>query len=338
MGTMQVCMRRALAVFLLILGLLCGPTWAWAVEGFKVVHTVAPGENLGRIASKYKVKVRDVRRWNRLRSPRIRVGQKLTVYSTVPQRPYRMLPYRVQRGDSLNRIAKKFKVGVRELRGWNGLRRNVLRLGQTLKVRVPGPEKPSKSSGRPQYGRLKEGERLPKGPGYHMLNSERAYGANNVITHLMTCIPKVRRKWKRAPDLVIGDISRKNGGHLAPHRSHQNGLDVDIGYYHKVALPPGRFAVATPKTLDVEKTWFLLKCFLDTKEVDYVFVDYKLQQVLYNYARRLRGKKQRVTKKWLDTVFQYPRRGQKGVIRHARSHHHHFHIRFKAATIPGADS
>ena len=70
----------------------------------------------------------------------------------------------------------------------------------------------------------------------------------------------------------------------------------------------------------------MLKTFIDTGQVDYIFVDYSLQKPLYEYARKKGAKK-----KWLKEVFQYPRsKGQtKGIIRHSPSHKNHFHIRFK---------
>jgi penicillin-insensitive murein endopeptidase len=33
--------------------------------------------------------------------------------------------------------------------------------------------------------------------------------------------------------LEVGDLSREKGGRLPPHKSHQNGLDIDIGFFRK---------------------------------------------------------------------------------------------------------
>jgi len=46
----------------------------------KIMHTVRYGEVLGTIASRYGVRVQDLRQWNALRSNTIRVGQRLNVY------------------------------------------------------------------------------------------------------------------------------------------------------------------------------------------------------------------------------------------------------------------
>jgi membrane-bound lytic murein transglycosylase D len=43
------------------------------------VHIVRSGDTLGEIAEKYNLKIRDIKRWNNLRSTRIRIGQKLKI-------------------------------------------------------------------------------------------------------------------------------------------------------------------------------------------------------------------------------------------------------------------
>lgn len=46
----------------------------------KIFYTVKPGDNVGYIASWYKVRLNDVRYWNNLYRDRIKVGQKLVIY------------------------------------------------------------------------------------------------------------------------------------------------------------------------------------------------------------------------------------------------------------------
>ena len=304
-------------------------------HGYRAEYRVRRGDTLGKIARRLSVTIRQLKRWNRIRGSRIRAGQKLIYYTATPPRPSRIIRYRIQRGDTLAKIARRFHTTVRALRTTNRLRRRSrIIAGRTLKVEVLGPENPSKSIGRPQRGSLENGERLIDGPGWTLMKPY-VWGANSTITHLMTCIPRVRQKWRRAPDVVIGDLSRRGGGFLAPHRSHQNGLDVDIGYYHKGREAPTRFRPATPRTIDVVKTWYLLKCFLDTGDVDLVFIDYALQKPLFDYARRHGARRA-----WLTEHFQYPRGSgtARGVIRHSPSHVNHLHIRFKSPHQSEEDS
>ena len=38
------------------------------------------GDNLGKIASRYGVSINNIKRWNRMKSNNVRVGQRLTIY------------------------------------------------------------------------------------------------------------------------------------------------------------------------------------------------------------------------------------------------------------------
>ncbi len=312
-----------------------GLSVAHAQEGYRTTYTVKRGDTLSKIAKKKDCSVRKLKRWNRLRSHRLRVGQKLTIYSLTPVRPMRIVEYRIQRGDSLIKIARKFGVSKRSLRRWNRIRRGRTRLvaGRTLKIHVPGPENPSETHGRPQLGKLVNGEQLKSGPGYRVRNAKKAWGANHVITHLMTCLPKVKKAFRRMHPVVIGDISRQHGGKFPPHRSHQNGLDVDLSYIHKGIRKLKNFKRATRENLDIAKTWFMIDTFLKTDAIEYMFVDYRLQELLYKHARN-KG----YSKRKLKETFQYPRgRGRtKGIIRHSPSHKNHIHIRFKPSPTPQA--
>ena len=331
----------------------------------KKIHKVKRGDSLGKIAKKHKVSLTDLRRWNKLRKKRgkradiIHVGQILTI--CLKGRPKRQIKYVVRGGDNPTKIAKRFKMTVADLKKLNrkAFRRKHLYSGMELVVNVSGPAIASKSTGTPRYGTLVNGEQLPKGPGYIIKSPKRTWGTNQTITYLMDILPRTRKKFpKNTPNVVIGDISKKAGGYFPPHRSHQNGLDIDIGYYHKVTKSrphPRGFRVAKPSTLDVPRTWFLLNEFLKTRDVNYIFVDYALQKPLYEYAikqpfehcikprirargrkARLRAKRKTIAvckkqkKEWFSRTFQYPRPKPKrlGIIRHSRSHHHHFHLRF----------
>ncbi|MBL4608876.1 MAG: LysM peptidoglycan-binding domain-containing protein [Pseudomonadales bacterium] len=112
----------------------------------KFVHRVKSGESFWTIARKYKVKTRQVAKWNGM-APKdtLRIGQKLTIWSkhrslasakTGPQ-VVRKINYRVRNGDSLARIAGKFNVSIAQLTQWNNLdRRRYLQPGQPLKLWV----------------------------------------------------------------------------------------------------------------------------------------------------------------------------------------------------------
>lgn len=113
-------MLRALSLALVV-GAAAAPAPARAERH----HTVRPGQTLAAIARRYRVSVADLRAANRLRSPRLRPGQSLTI-------PDRHTTY-VRRGETLSHIAHRMHVSVSELRRANRLRRNArIRPGQRL--------------------------------------------------------------------------------------------------------------------------------------------------------------------------------------------------------------
>ncbi|CAK1972707.1 N-acetylmuramoyl-L-alanine amidase [Vibrio crassostreae] len=95
-----------------------------------ITHTVKSGEYLGKIASRYKVSVADIKRENRLKSETVRVGQKLRITVEVKDVPLRK--HKVARGDYLGKIASKYGVSVNSIRQANKLRSDSLAVGQVL--------------------------------------------------------------------------------------------------------------------------------------------------------------------------------------------------------------
>lgn len=101
-----------------------------AVKTKTITHTVKSGEYLGKIASRYKVSVADIKRENRLKSETVRVGQKLRITVEVKDIPLRK--HKVARGDYLGKIASKYGVSVDGIRKANNLRSDGLAVGQVL--------------------------------------------------------------------------------------------------------------------------------------------------------------------------------------------------------------
>lgn len=106
-------------------------------------YTAKRGETLVDIASKYGVDLQDLKRWNHLRTNKIPAGRRLKLDETladnempvVKKSVSKYIFYKVRRGDTLSAIADKFDgasiEGIKEL---NGLKRNALQPGMTLKI------------------------------------------------------------------------------------------------------------------------------------------------------------------------------------------------------------
>lgn len=110
----------------------------------KIEHTVRSGDTLWDLAMAHKVGVRDLAKWNKMApTDPLKVGAKLVVWTDQVPVPnasspiMRNLVYTVRNGDSLARIASRFKVKVADLTKWNNLSRNkYLQPGQKLKIKV----------------------------------------------------------------------------------------------------------------------------------------------------------------------------------------------------------
>ncbi|HXH18373.1 MAG TPA: LysM peptidoglycan-binding domain-containing protein [Chitinophagales bacterium] len=122
-------------------------------------HTVAPKETLYRIATMYSVTVDDLKKWNKLSSNELIIGQKLIVGyyreeiteeaieeeledfpqeqpNVQEQKPSGQPTYhKVQEGETLYTIAQKYKLNVEQLKKLNNLTSNDIRPGQVLKLR-----------------------------------------------------------------------------------------------------------------------------------------------------------------------------------------------------------
>jgi membrane-bound lytic murein transglycosylase D len=110
----------------------------------KIQHKVESGDTLWDIAMAHKVGVRNLAKWNKMApTDPLKVGKTLVVWTDQVPVPnanspvMRNVVYTVRNGDSLARIATKFKVKVADLTKWNKLNSNkYLQPGQKLKIKV----------------------------------------------------------------------------------------------------------------------------------------------------------------------------------------------------------
>ncbi len=222
--------------------------------------------------------------------------------------------HKVKKGETVERLAKKYKVKPEAILKANGLRKGkALRAGLVLRI-----VKKNRHA-------LKEGEQLPNGVGYVRMRPDHAWGTPGSIRTMQDVFAQFAARNPTSVPAMVADLSKKGGGHLSPHMSHQRGVDVDIGYLKVDNKRTRGLEVMTVETLDVAKTWDLLRLFLNTGHVTDIFMDYELQGALYEHLKA-RG----YSEKLLEKIVQYPRPPSErvGFIRHYRGHHHHFHVRF----------
>ncbi|PRS00396.1 peptidoglycan-binding protein [Bacillus sp. NMCN6] len=92
--------------------------------------TVKKGDTLWGISQKNDVSLKDLKGWNNLSTDMIYVGDKLTISSKEKTQEQ----YKVQKGDSLWKIAQKFNVSISDIKSWNNLNSDIIMVGSTLSV------------------------------------------------------------------------------------------------------------------------------------------------------------------------------------------------------------
>lgn len=122
-------------------------------EGY---YVVVKGDNLSSIARKHNVTVQQLKEWNNLFDNNVKLGsqiiisnKKLTDSTTaVATAEIKTKDYVVQKGDNLGSIARKYNVTIDNLREWNSIEGNNIKLGESIivsKTEVPVADTKNKS-------------------------------------------------------------------------------------------------------------------------------------------------------------------------------------------------
>lgn len=111
-------------------------------ENASPVHTVKSGETLFSIAKANNTTVAELKKLNDLSNGKIRLGQELKLSqaevapTTIAANKVEATPvsYKVQKGETLSSISKKYNITEEELKASNNLKSNTLRSGQNLQI------------------------------------------------------------------------------------------------------------------------------------------------------------------------------------------------------------
>lgn len=122
------------------------PTTTWR----RVTYRVRSGDTLSSIARRWRITMKSIVTANRLRSDRLRVGQRLVL--TVPNVPRQAIAstqrsessqhviHRVRSGETLSTIASRYGVSISQLKMTNRIRTNLIRPGQRLRIPFGGAD------------------------------------------------------------------------------------------------------------------------------------------------------------------------------------------------------
>jgi membrane-bound lytic murein transglycosylase D len=97
------------------------------------LYAAAGGETLPEIARRYRVTLASLEMANHL-EPHAAVPAGFELNIPAPPPRARLIRYRVQRGDTLERIADRFDVSVEQLKRWNHIYGNHVRRGARLRI------------------------------------------------------------------------------------------------------------------------------------------------------------------------------------------------------------
>ncbi len=197
----------------------------------------------------------------------------------------------------------------------------------------------SLSIGRHNRGRLLRGRELHDTPSLYLKtpHSDARFGTDELVGLLERASARVMERTPGAR-LMVGNLSHEHGGRFRPHRSHQSGRDVDLGFYVTGAdgapLHLDRFydfrRNLTPRGhdemhFDLVRNWQLVEAMItDEVPVQWIFVCRYLRTALLEEGARQGASLEVLTH--ADAILSQPS--------HGGTHNDQFHVRIYC---PAAD-
>jgi penicillin-insensitive murein endopeptidase len=194
----------------------------------------------------------------------------------------------------------------------------------------------SRSVGWVYRGHLENGQRLEASEHIHHVERFAEHGRFFGTPGLVGLLERAARAIAEAHGpsrLNVGELSQEGGGDVVGHRSHENGRDVDVGFYlldaegnsvepdHFVRVGAGLAGGDGEKrvTFDSARNWSLIEALVTDAEtpVQMIFVSARIRRHLVRWARQQRIDPEIVERAEWTMVPPH------GVARHDD----HFHVR-----------
>jgi len=112
-------------------------------ESEKTTYVVKNGDTIGQIAENHSVSSQNIRDWNNISGNKIKVGQKLAIYSgnsesistsKSSKNTGNSIIHKVKEGESLWTIARHYDIHIKDIMEWNNLASDKIRPGIDLKI------------------------------------------------------------------------------------------------------------------------------------------------------------------------------------------------------------
>lgn len=194
----------------------------------------------------------------------------------------------------------------------------------------------SRSIGYPWRGHLTGGHRLAESNVLRYVDEDAPrgnfYGTRALVRMVERAAAYVDREAPGAR-LNVGELSRRGGGNVMGHRSHENGRDVDLGLYlldeAGVSVEPGRFVSVRssgfgswggPVQFDAARNWLLIEAMLMDPDatLQHIFVARGIRRRLLREAARQHADPQLIER--AEVVVMPP-------LGSDHPHTNHFHVR-----------
>ncbi len=201
---------------------------------------------------------------------------------------------------------------------------------------LPNALRRSRSQGYPWRGRLVRGVKLEESATIRYVSEYKAtnhfYGTWELVQLIQRAAHRVAIRLPGAK-LSVGELSSATGGDLGGHASHENGRDVDLGFYmldgQARSYAPFAFANFDARgrglapnqglSFDTARNWELVSKLVTDGDarVQYVFVAPAIKQLLLSQGRAVRA------------PAAVLRRAAQVMVRPNEKHLHgnHFHVR-----------
>lgn len=179
----------------------------------------------------------------------------------------------------------------------------------------------SMSLGLPNGGRLINAVQLPEDPRWVRVDPAHAFGTRETVDYLVRSMGRLFEVFPDTPPIFVGHVSAESGGYLKPHKSHQSGRDVDLGFVYRDG---GKwYQRGTQANLDLPRTWALVRALITETDPQFILIDHSIQAWLYDYALSIGEDPE-----WLKDLFKGTPGVRPAMIRHAKGHATHLHVRF----------
>ena len=281
----------------------------------KIVYTVKYGDTWAKIASAHRVDPDHLReRWNSKVPRAFKAGQEIIIWIDP-----------LTNGDLLEDDPAEQMTAANA--GTSASTFSTTTAGTVSVGALPlvAIQKGAVSVGKPNKGKIVNSLALPENKKlYTIRKPDESFGSSHALYNLQLAVAQWRQATGYSGSLPIGAISKKGGGRLRPHSSHQSGRDVDV----RLPLKNAGGSSDNVNDVDWDATWGLILALVATGEVEYIFLTTDRQKYLLKAAKRAGA-----SKDLIDRILQYPETSgnKNGIVRNQKGHTAHFHVRFACA-------